>query len=282
MESSKNTLNFKLILGLFLPLIIAVLIQYIVAWTDMLILFVGHMNSTQALGPGETIGSVMTESYNQPMNLAYMTLAQHLLYLLVFGIWYRNLYKKHTEDKRSIPKRIFLLCAFMGYVAQCMVDGILTYARPIFPKAFAQYDELLSKVSGANQSTVMLIAVIVIAPIGEELLFRGLILDKAKQLLPIPMAIVLQAALFGIYHGIAVQVVYAFLLGLVLGILAHRTGNLLVAVAFHFAVNASLLLVPSSWFSTSLGCAITTIFATLLFIGLFLFIYKTSVTKKEI
>lgn len=52
------------------------------------------------------------------------------------------------------------------------------------------------------------------------------------------LALVLQAAIFGLVHGTPIQMVYAFLMGLAFGFLRRRTGSILPGFAAHAAFNA--------------------------------------------
>ena len=56
----------------------------------------------------------------------------------------------------------------------------------------------------------------VIAPIAEELVFRGLLYHELRRFLKMPSAMVISAALFAMYHGNAVQGLYAFAIGMLM------------------------------------------------------------------
>lgn len=56
--------------------------------------------------------------------------------------------------------------------------------------------------------------------------------------MPVWIAIVLQAVLFGFIHGTPVQIGYAFLMGLLFGYIRYRTGSILPTIAAHAAFNA--------------------------------------------
>lgn len=59
--------------------------------------------------------------------------------------------------------------------------------------------------------------VIFVAPLVEELVFRLIFLRAGKMLLPFWAANIIQAVLFGIYHGAAIQRVYGIVMGLIIG-----------------------------------------------------------------
>ena len=76
------------------------------------------------------------------------------------------------------------------------------------------------------------------APVAEELVFRGVIQSRLERAMPVWIAMVLQAVLFGFIHGTPVQIGYAFLMGLLFGYIRYRTGSILPTIAAHAAFNA--------------------------------------------
>jgi membrane protease YdiL (CAAX protease family) len=93
-------------------------------------------------------------------------------------------------------------------------------------------------VHGAWQIAVLLLFVCVGAPIVEELFFRGLILRSLTRWLGPIVGIVGSAVLFGLAHFEALQLAGLILFGLVLAVLAYRTGRLGPGMAAHCAFNA--------------------------------------------
>lgn len=98
---------------------------------------------------------------------------------------------------------------------------------------------ILESVSGSTESVSMFLYASILAPISEELIFRGYIL---RILRPYGkrFAILGSAVLFGLFHGNLLQTPYAMLVGLVLGYVAveysivwagalHLFNNLVVA-----------------------------------------------------
>ena len=84
-----------------------------------------------------------------------------------------------------------------------------------------------------------LLYTIVLAPVTEELIFRGLSLKILEMEFPFWAANILQAFYFGTMHGNMVQGIYAFLSGMVLGYLVKRKGTLAAGILCHFGVNLS-------------------------------------------
>ena len=80
------------------------------------------------------------------------------------------------------------------------------------------------------------------APLSEELLFRGILFERLRVLLPFPWAALGSAAFFGLVHGNWAQGMYAALMGLVLAWLYEKKGRLREPVLFHSAANLTSLL----------------------------------------
>lgn len=84
------------------------------------------------------------------------------------------------------------------------------------------------------------LAIGLLAPLSEEIVFRGAIL---KRLLQSPRlstwaAIALSALLFALIHMNPAQMPHAFVIGLLLGWMYWRTGSILPGMAFHWANNS--------------------------------------------
>lgn len=81
------------------------------------------------------------------------------------------------------------------------------------------------------------------APVAEEMLMRGLLYGRLKELAgSARIAIVLDAAVFGIFHGNIVQGIYAFAMGLFFAWLMERYRTVMVPAFAHIAANLFILL----------------------------------------
>ena len=100
-----------------------------------------------------------------------------------------------------------------------------------------------------NNNLLMLtifINVIFIAPILEELLFRGLLFRWLKSRLPVVPAIMISAAIFGGFHDSIASIFPITCLGAYLAWLFQRKGQLLTCITFHMvfnSLNISLLVI---------------------------------------
>ena len=291
MESKKYSnvqVNIKDIIFVFLPILISVVIQYVVIVGDIIVLFIMNVLSDERSAKTISAATILERDYNQPMNMAFMSVARYLIYGLVFCTWYYKVYVRDnskgaenkvgeiikTSCKKTFASIIPLILIIVGYASQLFVDAIMTLVRPIFTEAFAQYDKLVANVVGVYSSPVMLIAVIILAPVAEEFLFRGLVQGYALKSISPMWGIILQGFLFGLYHGNIVQGVYAFVLGTLLGYLAYRYKTLVPGIILHMAINASLLIIPQSLFETTTTTVITAVVTGIVIVAALVVMFK--------
>ncbi len=111
----------------------------------------------------------------------------------------------------------------------------------LFPASEAIRSQLGELTGQIPNLGIGLLVFAVVPAITEEVAFRGFILSGLQRTYPTRTAIILSAFLFGFLHvllSLFQQLFGATILGLVLGLLAIRTGSLWPGVAFHFVNNA--------------------------------------------
>jgi len=106
-------------------------------------------------------------------------------------------------------------------------------------------EEMFREIMSGNP-VAKLIALVVIAPITEEMLFRGLIFREFARRYSMRHAIFGSAALFALFHLNPWQAVVAFPVGVLAAWLVLRTGSIIPGIVLHAALNftSSFLLVP--------------------------------------
>lgn len=177
-------------------------------------------------------------------NLIGVMVVTQVMTLLISGLWYglwivRGRKKREWEEKPRFSVRSFgsILCLAIG--AQCLVSLLLIAWQYISPEQIDAYNEMIES-SGIGELTVLsAIATVIMAPIGEEIVCRGLTVECLKRAGAGFWVInVVQAVLFGIMHLDLVQGTYAFFVGLICGYLALKYKTLLASMLFHLCFNA--------------------------------------------
>ncbi|MDR2886238.1 MAG: CPBP family intramembrane metalloprotease [Rikenellaceae bacterium] len=119
-----------------------------------------------------------------------------------------------------------------GVVLMLAVSVVLEPLLALFP---IEWIEFLNMQLGRGWLTIL--TTVVMAPILEELLFRGLLQHSTVNRYGPVAGIVIAAAVFGVIHFIPQQVVNAFALGLVLGWVYYKTRSLTAVILMHAANN---------------------------------------------
>jgi sodium transport system permease protein len=140
---------------------------------------------------------------------------------------------------RMVPAAAVLAIALHPFIVA--LNSLVVWLYPIAPQMQQMLEELQQKFSSANVGLLVL-CVAAMPAVCEELAFRGFILSGFRRLGNNRRAIIISALFFGITHGFLQQSINAFVLGLVLGYLAVRSGSLLPGVIFHFLHNSMSVL----------------------------------------
>ncbi|HWJ61360.1 MAG TPA: CPBP family intramembrane glutamic endopeptidase [Acidimicrobiales bacterium] len=135
-----------------------------------------------------------------------------------------------------------------GVVAQFVLVPLISF--PILKLTGEDADDLsrsaqdlADKVHGAGGALLFLLVVGVVAPIAEELFFRGLLFRAIEKRWNQWWALGLSSAFFGLTHFQPLQFVALTAAGAVFGILVVRTGRLGPAIVAHMAFNISTVVV---------------------------------------
>lgn len=172
--------------------------------------------------------------------LSWVSLISALLSMIWCGIlyWKSDWREKNFNYRRAFcPKNILAIIG--AGVGGCIVlTALLSTLAACFPQAFQSYNAVMKNLTD-NGMLLSTVYVLLIGPISEELIFRGAILDRFYLAFPFWIANVLQALLFGLYHMNLIQGLYAFCLGLVLGMIRRRTGSILGCMIMHVLFNAT-------------------------------------------
>lgn len=212
-------------------------------------------------------GSVMDEdALTAMMNADAMTLTliSGLLTIVVVLAIYLIRRKKLSEALmlRPVPVPTLLTAASLVPALYLLVTIFLM----LLPQEWSQsYIEASAGIDSG--SLIGIISVAVVAPIVEEFIFRGLIMNRLSRVMPGWLAVVLSAAVFGVCHGHPVWFAYAFALGGFFGFIDLRTGSIWPSILGHVAFNAIgqiVTFVPE----TEEGTELLIVLGTLLVVGI--------------
>jgi len=188
---------------------------------------------------------------DSPLNLALVqAAATGVLFIVAFPHRRRDVGLLESVEVRPLVGGIVALCFLAGAFMQLPLAEVGNLVQEVWPLSF---EELARRYRLVNPKTwwagmSILFAVVIVAPLTEELLFRGWLLQDLKEPYGNTPALIWSSLLFGMVHlgGGASAFFYATLGGLVLGAVALRTKSTLASIGMHAGVNALPLLLPAS------------------------------------
>jgi uncharacterized protein len=141
----------------------------------------------------------------------------------------------------SVPATVILGVGYMiaGVIRVGIVLaglGPLLHLPRIDPSR--EIGDMVSRGMGPVAVGLLVFAAVILAPIGEETLFRGILLPWLRRFLHPELALWASAVLFGIGHlRYGPYLITIVVYGLVLGWARTRTGNLRASIALHMIIN---------------------------------------------
>lgn len=171
---------------------------------------------------------------NMHMILISSIIISLLIYFLIFAIRRINLINYCHISSIKIKNIVLILILGIGLNILFTIINLLTEFYEFSPEKLEQ----LSKIIMGNSFFISLLVIGIIVPIFEEILFRGLIFNELRQNVNIWVGIILQAIIFGVYHGNIVQGTYTFILGIVLGLTYIWFNSIWAPIALHVVNNS--------------------------------------------
>ncbi len=224
----------------------------------------------------------VTEQYME--NIVPILIVCQLASLLVFGLWYYLAWgkKKRPESAEKPKAGKLLLVVLLGVAFQFAVSALLSMVEILIPSALEEYNELM-EMAGITEFTMLsLISTVILAPLSEELACRGVVYRLAGKISPnFWVANVVQALAFGILHGNLVQGAYAFVLGLILGLVYRQFQNIWICMLFHAAMNGSSILVAPYYNLFPENLAIPVLIVTMILGGAAAAFFLKGIMKKQ-
>lgn len=166
-----------------------------------------------------------------------------IILFIIFLFTKEKLIKRCRFHKLNLKNTGLIALTSMGLAFGIIL--LMQIFSALFPSFFKSYAIVSNSITGAQGSFIALFGLIVLIPIFEEIFFRGVIFGFLRNNFKLPIALIVQALVFGIAHGNLIQGSYAFILGLFLGVVFYYTNSLLASITAHITYNLfGTLLIP--------------------------------------
>lgn len=274
------------ILFCLLPALLALGIQIIVSFAGvflkLILEIISHPESMEQMTDPDFITNFLMDS----QFLAGISAIYAVIAALVLGFWYwkRFVPKKqpHREISSLINFWIFAGLALLMLGMQYISTYVVAFLASVQPGWYHTYEELMKSIGFANVTPLLALYSILIAPISEELIFRGVTMKYAKNAMPFFAANMFQAFLFGAFHGNVIQGVYAFIVGLFCGYVCYKGGSIYLSILFHMLFNLWGTFTPEflSYSGSSIVIHLAIFAAAVCVAAAGIFLYRKGIEKR--
>lgn len=175
-----------------------------------------------------------------------------------------TLYWDHPDWEKAVGY------AILGIAASVFLSAVFTLVP-----FFASYKSMTESAFKRTDLILAMISVFITAPICEEIIFRGLMLNRLLSQFSERTAVIVTSAIFAACHGNLTWICYAFVMGWLLAFVSVKEDNIFYSIILHMAFNLwtviQLLIRQSAWLSNFLfGSRYLIVgYGLLAFLGLF-------------
>lgn len=229
---------FPLTLPILASIGISIVVSVIGIIMYMAIKVIYIVNTEQMKGYHFSISNLMNDLINVPVLFTDIcSMIIPIAWVIIFYFWYRKLMKGETMvNKQVFEKKNLIYLALLAIGQQLFICGIMNIILPHFEELAKQYEELMELMS--DNLAIQIITAVILAPISEELICRGVVFKMATRTYSFITANILQAFLFGVLHMNIVQGIYAFIGGIFLGYVCYKYQSIIASMVLHLMFNA--------------------------------------------
>ncbi len=166
-----------------------------------------------------------------------------LAIVIVLGVPWIVKKRRTTKEELGIQRLLSwmdILWAPAGFVVYLILTSLVTALSMAF-FTFVDYSQAqdtgFAELASQSEYLLAFISLVIIAPIAEEVLFRGYLFGKLRKYAPLWVAILITSALFGLVHfqwNVGIDV---FVLSIVLCLLRVVSGSLWPSILLHMLKN---------------------------------------------
>jgi len=214
-------------------------------WADLLVIVGIFLLAAIAASIVIMIIGAVGGVFKEPGVLFSMSYALSMTLVLLGTLGYRKMRGCTGRTLFFSLRRFNPMLVLWGFVLVLITGIVIEPLLALFP------DWLLELVDGmGDYGGWSILTLTVLAPVLEEMIFRGAILESVRAKKGAAAAILISATVFGVIHLIPQQVVNAFFIGLILGYIYVKTGSLVSGIIIH-ALNNGLAFIMMQWSDTA-------------------------------
>lgn len=224
----------------------------------ILVLFLLVQFIAGALG---TIGALAFASATSGGNFVYedvikqvtpmILCASEVLCIIVFGIWYYFGYVKKeklngtyislTHKMSGLRSWAFVVCSTISiFFLALLISHLMT---ALWPESREIFNSIMSTALDTD-SLYGLLTLMVLAPVAEELAFRGVLLKHSRRAFGMTGCIILSMIMFSFMHLNPLQSIYVLPIAAMLTYMGYKYDSVIPSILAHMLNNSISVLLP--------------------------------------
>lgn len=231
--------------GLIYPMLLYLGVTFAVEFIFMIVVAVLGISRYGVTDRAQLYDFIMNATMSQALSmtlLAGLATAPILIFIYI---------RDNNKDRRNgtfVKYKLnnilkYLLIIPFGVFNMLWANYFVALLQLVMPKFMLEsYTDTQQIIEGGGFLIQFLTAGIV-APIVEELIFRGLVYRRTKKMTGTIAAAILSAALFGVFHGNWVQAPYAFIIGIVAVFVYEKFKSIVAPIMLHMSANILSVLI---------------------------------------
>lgn len=231
--------------GLIYPMLLYLGVTFAVEFIFMIVVAVLGISRYGVTDRAQLFDFIMNATMSQALSmtlLAGLATAPILIFIYI---------RDNNKDRRNgtfVKYKLnnilkYLLIIPFGVFNMLWANYFVALLQLVMPKFMLEsYTDTQQIIEGGGFLIQFLTAGIV-APIVEELIFRGLVYRRTKKMTGTIAAAILSAALFGVFHGNWVQAPYAFIIGIVAVFVYEKFKSIVAPIMLHMSANILSVLI---------------------------------------
>jgi len=186
-------------------------------------------------------------AFDQVYDFCEQFITNHQCFALIFAAFFtftilwgyfkaRGLSPTQELQAKKITLGHTILFMIIGLMLNFVV-GIIVSVIP-WPEAWMSvYETESSQLLESEGFVIRFIALVLAAPIMEEVIFRGMMQTYLSHAMPTWLAAAIQCIIFGVIHGTPLWMCYTFILGIIFTFCNKKTGTLWTSIVMHVGFN---------------------------------------------
>jgi len=196
-----------------------------------------------SIGIAYVLRSISSITGDDPLVELYVLLMSFMAQIAMLGsVWFLAFHKNQSDfSKLGIKKPdagVFLRFVPGAVLLTLLVPVLYSVAISLLNMNDLQPASLPESIV-SNRASVLLFAImaVFVAPLVEEVFFRGFVYPAIANKYGVIVSAVSTSILFGLAHIVAANAIIAFFIGLILVYVYHQTTNLLAPILVHSTFN---------------------------------------------